>query len=206
MDQARKTIPENFHQARKIDLQHDQKTLIWLNVLALFCLAAVIVGLFQFVLHTRPDLPSSGTFSFGGTSLLLAGEAVAVVLVTLILHELIHGFFFRLFVGEQPRYAVRFSYAYAAMPDWYIPASRYLVIGLAPLVLIDLICLLLIPFVPLGWVLPLCVAVTMNTGGAVGDLYIVATMLRCRLPTFVNDTGDTVTFFEPDAQNPVNTN
>jgi hypothetical protein len=199
MDQPLKALPENYHQARKIDLQHDKKALIWLNVLALFCLAAIIIGLFQFVLHTRPDLlPSTGTFYLDGSSLLLVVEAIAVVLVILAIHELIHGLLFRLFTGERPRYAVRVTYAYAAMPDWYFPASHYLIIGMAPLVLIDLVCLILIPFSPAGWVLPLCVAITMNTGGAVGDLYIVATLLRCKPHTLVNDTGDTVAFFEPD--------
>jgi len=38
--------------------------------------------------------------------------------------------------------------------------------------------------------------VALNTGGAVGDLFVFIRLLKCSPTSFANDTGEVVTFFE----------
>ncbi|HMN63270.1 MAG TPA: DUF3267 domain-containing protein, partial [Anaerolinea sp.] len=114
-------------------------------------------------------------------------------------HELIHGLFFYLFTGAAPVFALRLTYAYAAAPDWYLPRLPYLVVGLAPLVLIDLACLVLIAFGPQAWVLPAAVVAALNTSGAVGDMLMIALVLRAPPGSLVNDRGDGVIIYTHQA-------
>jgi hypothetical protein len=116
--------------------------------------------------------------------------------LTLGAHELIHGFFFWVFTRSKPVYALHLSYACAAAPDWFIPFRQYWIIGLAPLVIIAAIGLLLIFIAPPGWILAINFLIGLNTGGAVGDLAIIAQLFRLPPTTLVKDSGDGVCYFE----------
>ena len=111
-------------------------------------------------------------------------------------HELIHGLFFWLFTGSRPTFGLRLTYAYAAAPSWYIPRAHYRVIGLAPLVIIGLVCLLLIAVAPAGWIVPLALVIALNTSGAVGDLLVIAVVNRSAPDCLINDRGDGVMIYE----------
>ena len=72
------------------------------------------------------------------------------MLVMIVLHEGLHGLFFWLFTREKPKFAFKGFYAYAAMPDWYLPKKEYLITALAPLVGITLLGVLGLALLP-GW-------------------------------------------------------
>ena len=193
-----KILPDGYHLTREIDLIKDKKTTIFLNLGALVFLIPVIWALISLVNLSHPGLiPLEGSIILNRQSLLTFIVVITTLVVVLLLHEMVHGLFFWIFTKTRPLFALRFSYAYAAAPGWYIPTRQYLVIGLSPLILIDLVAILLLWICPPAWVLPLCMAIAMNTCGALGDLYIIATLLRCSSSTLVLDTGDAVRYFEP---------
>ena len=56
--------------------------------------------------------------------------------------------------------------------------------------------LILMLLVPVRWGLMIAFLVALNTGGAIGDLYVFTRLLKASQTSIVNDTGDIVTFYE----------
>jgi hypothetical protein len=193
-----KTLPDGFKQTHEINLAKNKGLAILLNVVG-FILFLVTFALLILLAHwVRPGFSSGFVQNLGIlSSLWLLFVLIVLVAFNLVLHELIHGFFFWLFTRSKPIYALHLAYAYAAAPDWFIPVRLYWIIGLAPLVIIDAAGLLLIFVVPVSWLLAIVFVVTLNTGGAVGDLLIISHLLRASPACLVNDVGDGVSFFEP---------
>ncbi|HEX2998204.1 MAG TPA: DUF3267 domain-containing protein [Anaerolineales bacterium] len=194
MISATRTLPDGYRQTDEINLAKNKGLSILLNLGAVLIFIACLMLLGWLLGWARPDLVS-GTFTFTSGLLQVAGLFAAVILM-LLAHEAIHGLFFWIFTHSKPVFALRPLYAYAAAPDWYIPARQYLIVALAPLVLIDLIGLLAILAMPAGWVLISAFLAALNTGGSVGDVYIVARLLRLSAGSLAKDAGDSVSFFE----------
>jgi len=191
-----KTLPDGYNQTGEIDLSKNKRLSILLSLAAILLFVPSCVGVVLLAGWARPELTGPRTFSLGIAA--IAGLFVSVVFMLLI-HELMHGLFFWMFTRSKPVFALRPLYAYAAAPDWFIPARQYWIVGLAPLVLIDVLGLLLIFVASPGWVMVLAFVVALNTAGSVGDLYIVARLLRLSSGGLVKDTGDRISFYEPVA-------
>jgi hypothetical protein len=198
LNSSTQTLPDGYIRTVEINLAKDKGLAVLLNIVGLFIsiLAFILTGLFT--RFARPA-PFSEVFIFKADLSTMGQLLVLVVfvVVSLVVHELIHGFFFWLFTRSKPVYALHLAYAYAAAPDWYIPVRQYWIVGLAPLVLIDLAGLLLVLLASPGLILLIIFLVAFNTGGSVGDMWIILNSL-CKSPAcLVNDVGDGVTFFEP---------
>jgi hypothetical protein len=196
MMSSTKALPDGYNQTGEIDLSKNKRLSILLSLAAILLFVPSCVGLVLFAGWARPELTGPRTFSLGIVA--IVGLFVSVVFMLLI-HELIHGLFFWMFTRSKPVFALRPLYAYAAAPDWFIPARQYWIVGLAPLVLIDVLGLLLIFVASPGWVMVLAFVVALNTAGSVGDLYIVARLFRLSSGSLVKDTGDRISFYEPVA-------
>jgi hypothetical protein len=122
---------------------------------------------------------------------------LALTVLAMALHELAHGVFFWLFTGERPKFGLTIWYAYAGAPEWYLPRGQYLIVGLAPLVLITLGGLLLVLSGPFDGILAALFVIVINAAGAVGDMAVTAWVLLRSPRVLVNDTGDTFSLYEP---------
>lgn len=195
-----RTLPEGYFQTYEINLAKNKRLAVLLNVAGFIIFVLTFVLLVLFLRWTRPEL-LIGAFTLKGDLSAILGLAGLILLtvLNLTLHELIHGFFFWVFTRSKPVYALHLAYAYAAAPDWFIPVRQYWIIGLAPLVTLDAIGLLLILMAPAAWLLTIVFLITLNTGGAVGDLWITGHLLRVSPACLVKDIGDGVCFFEPRA-------
>lgn len=195
MISSTRTLPDGYRQTGEINLAKNKGLSILMNLAAaiLFVPCLVLVG--SFLSWRRPDLVNRSL----GVGTLGIIVLFASVIFLLLLHELIHGFSFWIFTRSKPVFALRPLYAYAAAPDWFIPARQYWIVGLAPLLLIGVTGLLLISVAPAGWSQASVFWVALNTAGSVGDLFIVARLLRLAPGSLVKDTGDSVSFFEPMA-------
>ena len=199
LNSSTQILPDGYIRTVEINLAKNKGLAVLLNIVGLLIsiLAFVLLGLF-----TRFARPGSFAEAFiFKVDLSTIGQLLVLVIlvaVSLLVHELIHGFFFWVFTRIKPVYALHLAYAYAAAPGWYIPVRQYWVIGLAPLVLIDLAGLLLVLLaVSPGLILLLVFMVAFNTGGSVGDMWIILNSLSKSPACLVNDVGDGVTFFEP---------
>ena len=118
----------------------------------------------------------------------------------LVVHELIHGMFFWLFTHERPKFALRSGYAFAAAPEWYLPKFQYIIVGLSPLVVISIVCIIFAALVPPSIVpYPLFIA-TFNAAGALGDMIVVAWVSKQSGTILVRDLGDRFSSFAPDIE------
>ena len=197
MISSTETLPEGYVQSYEINLARNKGLAVLLNVVGFFIIVFSFILLVLFTRWARPGL-FSDAFIFNANLSTISALFILIVFValSLILHELIHGFFFWFFTHSKPVYALHLAYAYAAAPGWYIPVRQYWIIGLAPLVLIDAVGLLLIMLAQAGWVLLLVFLVASNTGGSIGDMWIMLRSLRTSPFALVKDVGDAVTFFE----------
>lgn len=133
-----------------------------------------------------------------GQILLAIAGIVGIPFGTIVMHELVHGIAFAAF-GGSPRYGMKFTYllpiAYATAPGDRFSRNDFVVIGLAPLVMIDLIGLMILAIAPhfawVGWV------VVLNTAGAIGDIWIVALLLRSPPSIQIEDREDGIAIYAP---------
>lgn len=193
------TLPTGYVAAGDITLKENRRLVILLNALGIpwfilctvfFIVVAALLGAF--------GAGGSGEFTLTITSLLVA---LVVLIVTtfavLVLHEMIHGLFFWLFTRARPRFGFKGAYAYAAAPGWYIPRPQFLAVGLAPLVLISLAGLLILPVTAPPVSLVIVVALILNATGAIGDLYMVVRLLSTPRGVLIEDEGEGIRWFAP---------
>jgi hypothetical protein len=192
LNTSTQTLPNEYTQTGEVNLKKDKHLTIFLNLVALIVTALLFYLLPIFGTMLRSDTTSiSGSISVS-TIMLVIGLTVSVLIV----HELIHGFFFWFFSGSRPIFALRPLYAYAGAPDWYFSKSQFAIIALGPLLILGALGLLLMLLGPAGWLLMIAFLVALNTGGAVGDLFVFVRLLKCSPTSFTNDTGEVVTFFD----------
>lgn len=197
--QATRTLPPGFDLLGSISLNGNRRLLILLNLLGIPW--AILCAVFFIVMGSVLDgLRISGSVTLTLPGLLLGLLALTLTfIVTLILHEVTHGLFFWLFTRARPRFGFKGAYAYAAAPGWYIPRPLFLLIGLAPLVILSALGLFILPFVPFPGSLLLLFALFTNAVGAIGDLYMIARLLTVPRRALIEDVGEGIRWFAPTA-------
>lgn len=192
MNTSTKTLPEGYTQCGEINLKKNKRLSISLNIASFFLFILCFYLLSSFAALVRPDLVNTSGSIKAGALAVLAG--LMILLITI--HELIHGFFFWVFTHSKPVFALRLFYAYAGAPDWYFPKRQFAIIAVGPLVIIGAVGLLLILLAPISWVMFIMFFVAMNTGGSMGDLYVLNRLFKLSPTGLINDTGDVITFYE----------
>lgn len=191
MPESTQTLPEGYALTHEMNLAKDKKLAWKLNLIASVLFLPILAGTIFFGLWVHASDSWEGRFSI--SSLLFGIMGVFGVIV---FHELIHGLFFWFYTRSRPVFAFRLAYAYAAMPEWYLPPRQYVVVGLAPLVLITILGFVLIPFLPLDWVILLAFLISINLAGSAGDALIMYRLWKSGPECLVNDKGDAVYFYQ----------
>jgi hypothetical protein len=196
---ATKILPSDYHHQKTLDLSQS-RAVILLNLAAVPLL--FIYGWFFsrliILLRSINPFPNGmwGVFTaFSGWGLI--GLLFSIILM-LIFHELIHGLFFWLFTRERPKFALKSGYAFAAAPEWYLPGSQYIMVGLSPFIVISILAVAVTIFVTSTIVPYLVFIATFNAAGALGDMVVVAWVLRQSHSTLVRDQGDSFSSYAPE--------
>ena len=185
------SLPENYAEIDKIDLQKNRTTAILVNLFALgISLAMLIPMLFLVPIYTlmEGDLP---------LVLLKLGVAMVAMIAYFVLHELVHGLFFRIFGGKRVKYGFTGLYAYAGC-EAYFPRIPYLIIGLSPVVLWGAVIGVVQYFVPVSWFWVVYLIQIINVSGAAGDIFVTYKLLRYPPSVLVQDTGVSMTVYAPE--------
>ncbi|MBP2620161.1 DUF3267 domain-containing protein [Streptococcus panodentis] len=146
---------------------------------------------------------------FGGLAILLWGSGsqdgsiplgdLIYLFPLILIHELIHGFFFKILGNAETK--VRFGFqngmAYAGSPGSLYSRGRMLIILLAPFVLISLTLTLLYS---LHWLKPLSYIAlsSIHAAGCIGDFYMTAVILRQKGAIAVEDTAVGITIYQKE--------
>ncbi len=181
------TLPQTHALAWEVNLKKNMRLNILLQVAGIFW-----VGLVIFFLRWAFEIlrPSGMEFLFSGDIWVVFAGFLPVLVVSISLHELVHGVFFWWFAKHLPSFGLGPGYAYAAMPDRYFPKRQYLVVGLAPLVVLTALGLLSVPFLPGRLLAPFFWGMVLNAGGAIGDIYVCLRIAREAEDVWVKDFGD----------------
>jgi len=115
--------------------------------------------------------------------------------VFIVLHELVHGAFFWIYSRSRPKFGFRGGYAYAAAPGWFFPRRQYLIIALAPFVLLSILGMVLVAVVPTAALAAILFGMVANASGAVGDMWIAFMIIRERRNIVIEDLGDGFNFY-----------
>jgi hypothetical protein len=161
-----------------------------LAVLALVIFAVIFSGLAV----TLGKSPTQGKFGLGEIGAIFAG-----VLLALVLHELTHGLVMQTY-GAKPKYGILWkgSMLYATSPGYAYRRNDYVVIALAPFVLISALVILGMWLLQgTLWVLLLGLCGIFNASGAIGDMWMTMIVLRYATPAYVIDERDGIRVFLP---------
>ncbi|HEX4203672.1 MAG TPA: DUF3267 domain-containing protein [Ktedonobacteraceae bacterium] len=176
-----------FHQRDEIALLEPgqlrplaQMSLVMLIIGGLFFVALTVLAYFW---HTGQFFPS---ITFWGVVLWIVANVVAYVIV-LPLHECIHGMVMLLW-GGRPYFGAKLPLAlYCGARQQLFSRDHYLMVGIAPLIVISLLGVVATLYFPalasyglLAWV--------GNFSGAAGDVMVVRRLLRLPKAVLVEDT------------------
>ena len=188
------TLPPNYEQVLHWRVTQSIWRVIILNLLALPL--GLIIGVAFFIFLFQFGRPPIVKFYDSNQFLIFALLSTAMVLIV---HEWVHGIAMQAY-GARPKYGIIWKglMLYASAPGHAFRRNQYLVIALAPLVVLSLLaCLgiLLLAGSPIVWMMPVY-AVT-NGGGAIGDVWMSLIVLRYPSYAYVVDERDGMRIFLP---------
>lgn len=184
-------LPCNYGPLLSVDLAKNKKLFIGINA------AALVIGVLLAVLGAflRPITAFYDLEHIGMTLLRLLAVMLSLF-AYVVLHELVHGLFIRIFSGKGARYKFTLVYA-SAGSDAYFGKWQYIIIALSPVVLLGAVLFLLCLVLPEAWFWVAYIVQIMNLSGAAGDYYV--TLRFCTLPRdiLVRDSGTAMTVYAP---------
>jgi hypothetical protein len=186
------SLPDDYQEVLNWKVTDKRSRVINLNILGLVLF--VIFGLLFFSLAV--SLGKLPEFSFGLREI---GAVFMAMVLTIILHELTHGLFMRIF-GAKPRYGILWEglMFYATSPGYAYRRNNYVTIALAPFVSLSILVVLGMWLLQgTLWVALLGVCGVINTSGAVGDMWITMIVLRYAPTACIMDERDGIRVFMP---------
>jgi Putative zincin peptidase len=162
-----------------------------LQPLAQLSLVMLIVGLIIFAVlnlgvYAWQHHMLIGPLSFPGVVLWIVINILAYIVV-LPLHEAVHGLAFLLW-GGRPYFGTKLPFAlYCGAKDQLFRRNHYLVVGLAPLVVLTLAAIVLTLLVP-GLASYALFGTVGNFSGAAGDVWVAWRLRRQPPGTLIQDT------------------
>ena len=171
---SQKALPSGYKKAMTIDLLNNKKLFIRVNVIAIILAAVTFaIGLCINEFHFNLNLIFS----------------VAIIVIYILLHELVHGIFMYFFSRVKPSYGFNLAYAYAGSTA-YFSKTHYIIIALAPIVILGIVLAVIGYFtVNTNWFWIFYIVECLNISGAAGDIYVTALLLKLPADILVNDSG-----------------
>jgi hypothetical protein len=156
--------------------------------LQLLLVGALFFGLLNYIVYVAQYHTFAPHVALASVLLWLLASVVGYFLM-LPLHELLHALAFLLW-GGTPYFGVKWPYAlYCGARDQLFCRNQYLVVGLAPLVVITLAGIILTVLAPTIAVYTLAITVG-NISGAAGDVLAAQHLWRMSPDVLVEDTND----------------
>jgi hypothetical protein len=168
------SLPENYQEVLYWKLTEKPIRVIGLQLLSipLFVVSSLIFLGLAISVRKLPE-----KINFGLPEI---GAVIAAILLTLILHELTHGFMMKMF-GAAPQYGVLWKQLmfYATSPGFVYRRNAFIAIALAPLILLSTLVVAGMWLLSgTLWVLLLGMCAAINASGAIGDLWMTVIVLR----------------------------
>ncbi len=154
--------------------------------LLLLVIGAIFFGLLTYAAYTLQTHSNPGIKGGGSLLLWIVINIIGYILI-LPIHELVHAAAFVLW-GGKPYFGTKLPYAlYCGAKHQLFHRNQYLVVGLAPLVLITLVGIIFTLISP-ALASYTIFATVGNVSGAAGDVWVVRKLLRRPRSILVEDT------------------
>ncbi len=188
------TLPADYVERAHVVLT-DDALLLKLNVLSLVPLLIMAALLLPYWALTAPLHP------LYDVAINPVVGIIATIVIVLPLHELIHGAAI-IWCGHRARFGMKLAKGviYATADNALFTRDQYNLVALAPLVVITLLALLIVPFVATMFGLYIVIAAVLNAGGAIGDLWAFNVVRRYDRAALVRDEADGFRIFTPNDQ------
>lgn len=171
-------LPEEYSLIRSIDLLKNKKEALTVNMLSLIL----------FVLFFIPGQMYMSVIELFGDTVQLA-VFILLQLVYIVAHEAVHGVFMKCCLKESKlKFGYKLIYAYAGSDSYYCK-KHYIIIALAPLVILGILLLAVNLILKESFFWPVYFTQLLNISGAAGDIYVFYIMSKMPSDILVNDTG-----------------
>jgi hypothetical protein len=191
-------LPAGYREVRTLIATED-RTLLWLNLAAIIPMLLMLIVM-DWWWRTAQGLRGVFASPLLDHAPLLVSVAATVIAVALMfaLHEWLHGLAIR-WAGHRPRYGMKLreGVVYATADDALFPRDHFVVIALAPLVVMTGVGILLMPLVSDALAYYIGLMVVVNAGGAIGDLWMTWAVLRYPRHALVRDEADRIRIYMP---------
>jgi len=185
------SIPDDYQEILHWKLTEKPIQVIVLQIVGIILF--VIFGLILFRIAIGVGkLPSHLPLGLSEIGILMLGS-----LLTLILHELLHGMAMRMF-GAKPKYGILLKQLmfYTTTLGYAYRRDQYLAIALAPLVVLSVVVILGMGLLSgTFWVALLALCGAINASGAIGDIWMSLIVLRYPRAAYVVDERDGIRVF-----------
>ena len=167
---------------------------------------AVAFTMIRYVEIVRPGVLDLGITEDQGDGFIISFNLkalvtyLAVLTLTLILHESLHGVIYWRVGGRRPAISLKGIFIYvSAPPEVYFQRNKYLWVGATPIILITLVGVLLVPFLPSSLMLLDVLFVALNAAGSSGYLVMILMLLRYPSSSLIRDLGSGMEIYELNA-------
>lgn len=178
-------LPENYKLDKTIDMKK-MSTNIFLNVLNILF---VIISLLILIPLKFKEIKIDNLIELS----IVMFIALIGFIIYIVLHELTHGIFYKIFTKQKLTFGVSLTYAYCGVPNIYVRKKEAIIACLSPLIIFSIIFLTLIFILPPNYInLSIIILFSFHFGGCSGDIYLSLILLtKYDKDTYIKDTGPT---------------
>ena len=178
-------LPENYKLDKTIDMKK-MSTNIFLNVLNILF---VIISFLILIPLKFKEIKIDNLIELS----IVMFIALIGFIIYIVLHELTHGLFYKIFTKQKLTFGVSLTYAYCGVPNIYVRKKEAIIACLSPLIIFSIIFLTLIFILPPNYInLSIIILFSFHFGGCSGDIYLSLILLtKYKKDTYINDTGPT---------------
>lgn len=189
---ARRSLPSGFVLGGTLHLRGNRRLQLTLSLLSL---PWGVVSIVVIALLASLARPQGWTFDLGDVSApvfigILVGGLITTCVLTIVVHEAVHGVLLWAFTRTRPMFGFKGWYAFADAPGWYLPRWPMVAVLAAPLTMLPVLGLPLIAFAPPGLSVFVLIGLIMNAVAAIGDVYMIGVALRVRGPVYFGDAPE----------------
>ena len=178
-------LPENYELDKTIDMKK-MSTNIFLNVLNILF---VIISFLILIPLKFKEIKIDNLIELS----IVMFIALIGFIIYIVLHELTHGLFYKIFTKQKLTFGVSLTYAYCGVPNIYVRKKEAIIACLSPLIIFSIIFLTLIFILPPNYInLSIIILFSFHFGGCSGDIYLSLILLtKYDKDTYIKDTGPT---------------
>lgn len=177
-------LPEGYKEIYALDLQKNKKTALVVNLSAIIISVILVIPMCFVVPISNLYSMESGLQNY----IIRFGSLLALIILYLVLHELVHGIAMKICKTKKVKYGFTGLYAFARSNDFYDKKS-YIFIALAPVVFWGIVLAVINSFVSTEWFWIVYMIQILNLSGAAGDLFVTVKFSRLPKDILIQDYG-----------------